>query len=272
MTTHAILGALALTGAMAYGAAAQQPPWRPGDDPPPAGQLRLGESLAELDSALGAPSRVSFPRPGREARQYSDRGVSLIADSAGGVVWIALLTRRAGDIAGVRVGDSKEFAEQRLGAPSHGRAETKKYSGGGWNILVQLDPTVEFVYTLALATPEFYPDSDFGFLATLKGVVADLYDAGEAFGILWFVSLTDFLLWRKYRFWVPRYVHLLALVSFLLICWLNWLWIQAGGVLTVRRVIIILFFPAIVYFFFVGYGGVKAALGGRRVARPDASP
>lgn len=263
---HVLLAVLLPIAAAASPAAGQQRSWAPGDLPPHAGPIRLGESLLELDATLGAPSKVSWPRPGRESRLYADRGISLIADSAAGVVWILLYTRQAGELAGIRVGDTKEVAEQRLGAPTMGRAETQKYTVGDWSLLVQLDPTVEFVYALSLGKSEFYPDADFGLMATFKRVVVDFYNAGESVGLLFFVSLANFILWRKYKYWVPRYVHILALVALLTICWLNWLWIQAGGFLTVRRVIIILFFPAIVYFFFVGYGGIRAALSHR--ARP----
>jgi hypothetical protein len=222
--------------------------------------VSLGQTLAELDSTLGTPSRVTWPSPGREARLYKDRGISLIADSTAGVVLVLLSTPEAGDLGGIRVGDSRKLVEERFGKPTSGRAEHTAYTVGEWTLTVQLGPMTEFVYELSIGRTELYPD-DFGYgvLATLKRVLYDFYHAGASAGLLAFLSVANYFLWRKYKFWIPKYVHALALLAFLVICWLNWLWIKAGGELTVRRVIIILLFPAIVYFFFVGAGGVKAA-------------
>ncbi|HMV33480.1 MAG TPA: hypothetical protein PKA50_15280 [Gemmatimonadales bacterium] len=136
---------------------------------------------------------------------------------------------------------------------------------------VYLDPTGEFVYGLSVGRQEFYPASDFGLWATLKRTMKDLYAAGDSLGLFGILTLTNFTLWRRYKYWIPRYVHLLAFLALLTIVWLNWMWIQAGGQLTVRRVIIILTFPAIVYFFFVGAGGIKGALA-RRAAQAGLPP
>jgi hypothetical protein len=264
MSFQSSLVTLLLLAVPSATAAAQQVPWGPGEPPPPAGVVRIGQTLADLDSTLGTPTTVSFPRPGRESRLYQERGISLIADSSGGVGWVLLFTRAAGDIGGVRVGDAREAAERRFGKPTIGRGESKAYLAGDWYLVVQLDPMTEFVHALAIGREEFYPADQFGVLGTLKRVVLDLYHAADAVGLLGIISFANYFLWRKYKYWVPRYVHLLALVAFGVICWLNWLWIQVGGELTVRRVIIILFFPAIVYFFFVGAGGVRAAYARRK--------
>ena len=242
---------------------AQQFPWKPGDEPPAAGRLRLGESLAQLDSTLGKPTAIKWPRAGRESRIYQGRGLSIIADSTVGVIYVLLFTREAGDLGGLRVGDTRERVQRLLGPQHQGRGESTRYIAGNWTIQVQLDATSEFVENLSIGRSDLFPEEEFGFLATLKRIAVQLYDAGESAGLLGFLTLADFLLWRKYRYWIPRYVHLLAVGAFLLICWLNWMWIRAGGELTVRRVIIILFFPAIVYLFFIGAGGVRAAMSKR---------
>jgi hypothetical protein len=98
-----------------------------------------------------------------------------------------------------------------------------------------------------------------GFVATLWATLRDLYTLLDWWGALLFVSVADLLLWRKYGFWVPRYVHLLAAGALGLILWLNWMWVSAGGEFTMRRGIVIALFPLLVYFIFVSHGGVKAA-------------
>jgi hypothetical protein len=241
----------------------QTPPWTPNAPPPAAGTVTLGQSLTSLDSALGPPSRIEHPRPGREAWVYDERGLSLLADSGVGVVWIGLFSRNAGDVAGLRVGDPREQVQQLLGKANLGRGETKVYVAAQWRLVIQLDETVEFVHTIFLGRPEFFPNSEIGVFATLKRLAIDLYKEGDALGLFGLISLTNFLLWRRYKYWVPRYVHAVAVLALLVICWLNWLWVQAGGEITTRRVLMILTFPAIVYFFFIGAGGVKAALTAR---------
>ena len=90
-------------------------------------------------------------------------------------------------------------------------------------------------------------------------------------GALACVSVADLLLWRKYGFWVPRYVHALAAGALTLILGLNLMWLWVGGEFTVRRGIVIVLFPLLVYFIFVSYGGVRAAAAARdRKARAEA--
>ena len=101
------------------------------------------------------------------------------------------------------------------------------------------------------------------FFVTLWATLRDFYHTLGLWGALAFVSLTDLLLWRKYGFWVPRYVHVLAAGALALILWLNWMWVRAGGEFTTRRGIVIAIFPLLVYFIFVSYGGVKAAAAAR---------
>lgn len=241
-------------------AASKQGAWSLEGPPPAVGRIRLGQGVGELDSLLGPASTVQYLEAGRESRTYACCDLTIVADSGAGVVWIGLLGRRAGDVAGLRVGDSRERADQILGRPSLGRGETRIYVARDWRLGIQLDETVEFVYALVLGRPEFFPHSSLGLWATLERLAIDLFRAGDAVGLFAIISLTNFLLWRRYRYWVPRYVHALAALAFLVICWLNWLWLRVGGELTLRRVLMILTFPAIVYFFFIGAGGVKAAL------------
>jgi hypothetical protein len=191
---------------------------------------------------------------------FTPKGVTIIHDEGPGLGFIGLFTRDAGEIGGLRVGDSREAMEEHWGPRHEGRGEMAYYTAGEWTVWVHLDQMNEFVYRIGVGRNEFFPASDRGLVANIRRVAMDLYDSGKSLGILTFLSLTNFLMWRKYKFWVPRYVHGLAILALATIVALNWMWIKAGGDITVRRFIICAFFPMIVYFIFVGYGGVKAAL------------
>ncbi len=71
---------------------------------------------------------------------------------------------------------------------------------------------------------------------------------------------TMFLLWRRSGYWLPRYVHFLALASLVPILYINWLWVSTGGPMWTRRYLVIAAFPLSVYFIFITYGGLKGAL------------
>ena len=89
-------------------------------------------------------------------------------------------------------------------------------------------------------------------------------------------AIAFFRYWARTRFWLPRYVHVLAIGA----CALAYLLLSmapddapirqsAWGL--VQQVGFLLLFPAIVYFFFVFYGGQHAAYErehGRRVFCP----
>jgi hypothetical protein len=75
-----------------------------------------------------------------------------------------------------------------------------------------------------------------------------VYHALDWLGALAFVSGADLLLWRKHGFWVPRYVHALAAGALTLILGLNVMWLWVGGEFTLRRGIVIVLFPLLVYF------------------------
>src|SRR5215208_4609982 len=72
-----------------------------------------------------------------------------------------------------------------------------------------------------------------------------------------------FAVWYRTRFWLPRYVHVLAAVATLIGVVLNFL-IPADAPITKQlgiwaNVFIVGVCPALVYFFFVFYGGQAAA-------------
>jgi tetratricopeptide (TPR) repeat protein len=74
------------------------------------------------------------------------------------------------------------------------------------------------------------------------------------------VLVADLLLWRSSGYWIPRYVHVLALLSLGMMLWINWLWVQAGGAMWTRRYVLIAVVPGLVYFIFITLGGLRAAI------------
>jgi hypothetical protein len=83
-----------------------------------------------------------------------------------------------------------------------------------------------------------------------------------------------FRFWRSTRFWLPKYVHVLAGIGFVVMLWVlsmapadapvnRW-----GPIL---RFLFALALPAIVYFFFIFYGGQRVAFN-RSMARQVPCP
>lgn len=94
----------------------------------------------------------------------------------------------------------------------------------------------------------------------------DVFKSAQAIhGLLVILAAVGFFLfWIRTRYWFPRYVHYLAGFSLAL----------GFGLLTImppdapinrdawgglKKALLVLIFPALVYFFFVFYGGQKAA-------------
>ena len=80
-----------------------------------------------------------------------------------------------------------------------------------------------------------------------------------------------FRVWARTRFWLPRYVHWMALVALGLgLAFLRLVPpdapIYRGGWTGVKQAAIALLFPAIVYAAFIFYGGQHAAVEARRRA------
>lgn len=81
-----------------------------------------------------------------------------------------------------------------------------------------------------------------------------------------------FIFWVRTRFWLPKYAHILALIGLLVGAWavsttpedapIN----KAGPL---GRFLLALAVPAMVYFFFVFYGGQRAAIKHRRKTAAD---
>jgi hypothetical protein len=71
-----------------------------------------------------------------------------------------------------------------------------------------------------------------------------------------------FKFWRRTRFWLPKYIHVLAAIGFLLMLWVLSMAPADAPVNRwgpVPRFLFALVLPAIIYFFFVFYGGQRVA-------------
>jgi len=80
--------------------------------------------------------------------------------------------------------------------------------------------------------------------------------------VLVLAAIVFFRFWARARFWLPKYVHVLAGVGFVILLWVLSLVpadapVNHWGALS--RFLFALVMPAIVYFFFVFYGGQRAA-------------
>lgn len=81
-------------------------------------------------------------------------------------------------------------------------------------------------------------------------------------------------LWARRRFWVPRYVHIIAAIALVIAIFLGWMGFSIGNVNNPEKairvcILMIILFPSIVYFFFVFYGGVEAAYKSRMPRREN---
>ncbi len=128
---------LQLLPTLAYGG---EFPWKGGDAPPPVAGIRLGDGLVRLEAVLGRPSITE--KLGDEALvfTYRQRGVQVIYASLDGAAIIFLQTRAAGDIGGVRLGDSREQVLARWGQPASVQGPSAYYrAGSSWVVIVKLD-------------------------------------------------------------------------------------------------------------------------------------
>ena len=78
------------------------------------------------------------------------------------------------------------------------------------------------------------------------------------------VGVFNLWFWSRRRFWVPKYVHVMASISFIIAILLGWMAFSLDHVSNPGRaikiwILITVLFPTIVYFAFAFYGGVEAA-------------
>jgi hypothetical protein len=176
-------------------------------------------------------------------------------------------------------------------APVERRAELMAAAVADYDLLVELDPgdatTADnrtflseradacAVYAetcldgLEPSGPSFFGEGAGGALGVIGGFVRDFYTYFREVGLspTWLSILMTFAgsfwLWRRSGYWLPGYVHVLALSALGVILFINWLWLRGGGEMWGRRWVVIAAFPITVYFVFITFGGLKAALGRR---------
>jgi hypothetical protein len=83
-----------------------------------------------------------------------------------------------------------------------------------------------------------------------------------------------FVFWARTRFWLPFYVHVLALVGLVVSVWSISISLPdspVGRARPIAKILFALLLPAIVYFFFVFHGGQRVAFK-RRFGNPAKCP
>lgn len=74
-------------------------------------------------------------------------------------------------------------------------------------------------------------------------------------GVAALIGAWGFIKWFRNGFWLPRYIHLIAFLALVTVCFIDIMWVKAGMPMTVKRWMVIPAFPLMVYFLFIGLGG-----------------
>ena len=100
--------------------------------------ISLGDGRVRLDAVLGKPSATQKLGEDILVLTYRPRGVQVLYAPLDGVAIIYLLTREAGDIRGVRLGDTRQEVVARLGDPPSVAGPMAIYRAGIWGVFVKL--------------------------------------------------------------------------------------------------------------------------------------
>jgi len=137
-------------------------PWRAGDAPPVVAGIRLGEAREAVIARLGAPNNQNVPggKPfGQEYFLNYDK-LSALGMPNDGISVILLRTPQAGDIDGLRVGQTVSALVDRWGAPPDQDGVTGIYAAGTWAVVVKLDQARKHIASLQLGwTPLKWPET-----------------------------------------------------------------------------------------------------------------
>jgi hypothetical protein len=92
--------------------------------------------------------------------------------------------------------------------------------------------------------------------------------------VILIVGVFNLWFWSRRRFWVAKYVHVIAAISFIVAFLLGWMAFSLDHLSNSQRAIRIwilmsILFPTIVYFVFVLLGGVEVAYRNRFLRRKD---
>jgi len=99
--------------------------------------IGLGYSMEKVRAAWGTPA--SFSGDTISLLSYPGRGVGLAVSPSRGVVFIGLLTRDAGAVDGIRVGDQVVAARTAWGLPAEEREEDLLFNRGTWTVVVRTE-------------------------------------------------------------------------------------------------------------------------------------
>jgi endogenous inhibitor of DNA gyrase (YacG/DUF329 family) len=87
--------------------------------------------------------------------------------------------------------------------------------------------------------------------------------------LLVIAALGFFLFWARTRFWLPKYAHILAIIALALGAWMTATVSDSAPISKqgpLAKILLALALPAMVYFFFVFYGGQRAAYESRFIS------
>jgi hypothetical protein len=121
-------------------------------DLPRVGGVALGDSASAVLTALGNPEHRQESL-GLRFWDYQRRGISLTWDKDDSRVHVIVLSKRsAGEVAGVRVGDSAATTRARWGAPARGRERGRflDFVRHGWTCTAEMKQGFVVEITLLL--------------------------------------------------------------------------------------------------------------------------
>jgi len=148
--TKAWLACLAILGSAEVSAQQGKFPWKAGDPPPLVAGVPLGASRSRLDSLLGAPADSQELGNDGWAFKFAAKGLSIVYTPLDGAAVIYLLSRDAGEIGGVRLGDSKDNVYAHWGEPSTSEGPNSLYIAGKWVVVITVDASGKVVAVLGL--------------------------------------------------------------------------------------------------------------------------
>jgi thioredoxin 1 len=125
-------------------------PWHAGDAPPAIAGLTLGAARGTIDSVLGRPETVRTLSPGVQMLGYRSHGIAVMYSEVDSLAALYLVSRDAGEIGGIRVGDARDSVVARWGDPTATEDNVGLYQVGRWVIVVRLDSTLKRVQVLAI--------------------------------------------------------------------------------------------------------------------------
>jgi len=140
-------------------------PWRAGDPPPDVAGIHLAESRADVQAALGKPDDDKVPggkpKAGEYFLNYVKRGITVIGTPGDGVSVVTLFSPSAGDISGLRAGDTVNSLLDRWGFPPVQNGSIGIYPAGVWGVVVKLDPATNRIRSMYISwTSLKWPDTN----------------------------------------------------------------------------------------------------------------